>query len=82
MSRQYCPKCKCWVGGENVEGNFHSCGCRVVPAYSQAMRLQAENERLREHINAALEDLPHKPDSAKDYLIHTLKETSNGKAEE
>jgi len=26
--------------------NFHTCGCRVVPAYSQAMRLKAENNAL------------------------------------
>lgn len=35
--------------------------------------LQAENTELRKHIEAAIDDLPHKPDSARDYLIHALK---------
>ena len=58
MDKQYCPKCKLWVGGEDVAMNFHNCGCRVVPAYSEAMRLQAENAKLREILAAAQ---PHMP---------------------
>jgi len=51
MDMRYCPKCKKFIPHyELKKDKYHNCGCRTVPGWSEAKRLQVENERLKQFV--------------------------------